>query len=372
MRKRDSSFTMLIVAAILALGVGYYVPKTLSARNAEVAKAETTATDSGAAKPQQPAAPAKPSWAASAPGRVEPAGGEIRVSALMPGRIADVLVAANDKVAAGDLLVSLEDDDLQARVQSATAEASARKRDRDNADAGGRLGQDRRSGEDSVASSERQLANLRDELDRLLRARRSGPGSSAADIQKARDAVTKARERLDQSRATLRKALAADGLPIPSRADVSLIAARADLSAADAALQRARIRAPSAGTILQINAKAGETAGPSADHPLVMIGDLASLRVRSEIEERDIGKVRVGQTAIVRSDAFAGKDFEGKVASIGQALGPSKIGQRGPRKPTDVDVLEVLINLEGQPALLPGMRVDVFFKPDSTAAAKAN
>jgi HlyD family secretion protein len=373
MRKRDSSLSMLIVAALLALGVGYYVPKTLSARNAEVAKADIKADS--APKQQPAAAPAKPTWAASAPGRVEPTGGELRVSPLASGRIAEVLVSVNDKVAAGDLLVTLDDEELQARVQSAVAEAAARKRDRDNADAGGRLGQDRRSGEDSVASSERQLANLRDELDRVLRARRSGSGA-AADVQKARDAVTKARERLEQSRATLRKALAADGLPVPSRADVSLIAARADLSAADAALQRARIRAPSAGTILQVNAKIGEAAGPSADLPLVMIGDLSALRVRAEIEERDVGKVRVGQAAIVRSDAFAGKDFEGKVASLAQALGPSRLGQRGPRKPTDVDVLEVLIDLEGQPVLLPGMRVDVFFKPDATAqpaaAAKAN
>ena len=35
MLKGDSTFTMLIVAAILALGVGYYVPKAFVARPAE-------------------------------------------------------------------------------------------------------------------------------------------------------------------------------------------------------------------------------------------------------------------------------------------------------------------------------------------------
>ena len=375
MRKGDSSLSMLIVAALLALGVGYYVPKTLSTRNAEVTQAD--AKVDGVAK--QPPAASKPLWAASAPGRVEPTGGEVRVTAQAPGRIADVLVSLNDKVSAGDLMVALDDEELLARVHAAAMEAAVRKRDRDNADAGGRLGQDRRSGEDSVANAERQLANLRDELDRVLKARRSGSGT-AADVQKARDAVTKARERLDQSRITLRKALAADGLPAPSRQEAALAAARAELSLAEAALQRARIRAPSNGTVLQVSAKIGETAVPSPEAALVTIGDLSSLRVRSEIEERDVGKVRAGQAAIVRSDAFAGKDFEGKVVSLAQALGPSRLGQRGPRKPTDVDVLEVLIELEGQPVLLPGMRVDVFFKPDATAqpgaatksSAKAN
>jgi gluconolactonase len=74
----------------------------------------------------------KITWAASAPGRVEPLGGEVRVTAQMPGRIAEVLVAVNDKVLAGDLLVRLDDEELLARVHSATAEVAIRKRDRDN------------------------------------------------------------------------------------------------------------------------------------------------------------------------------------------------------------------------------------------------
>ncbi len=363
MRKRDSGLNMLIVAAILALGVGYYVPKTLSARNADVGKASTK-TDAAAAK--KPDAAPRPTWAASAPGRIEPMGGEVHVAAQVPGRIAEVLVSANDKVSAGDLMISLDDEELQARVHAAAATEALRKRERNDTDAGGKLGEDRRSAEDGVANAARQLANAHDDLDRTIRARRSG-SRSAADVDKARDAVTKAHEKLAQSRTTLRKALSADKLPTPTRQDAALAAARAELSLAEATLQRARIRAPSAGTVLNVAAKVGEIAAPSPDGTLVTIGDLSSLRVRAEIEERDIGKVRIGQTAIVRSDAFAGKDFAGKVVSLAKALGPSRLGQRGPRKPSDVDVLEVLIDLEGQTQLLPGMRVDVFFKPDATA-----
>ena len=54
---------------------------------------------------------------------------------------------------------------------------------------------------------------------------------------------------------------------------------------------------------------------------------------------------------------------------MAQASGPSRLGQRGPRKPTDVDVLEIVIELAGQSPLLPGMRVDVFVKPESAAAS---
>jgi HlyD family secretion protein len=364
MLKGDSTFTMLIVAAILALGVGYYVPKAFVARPAEPGKSEVTASAivTGAAK----AAPAKPEWAASAPGRVEPSGGEVRIGAQVPGRVAEVLVAANDKVAAGDLLVRLEDDDLVPRVHAAAAEVAVRKRERDSAEAIGKPAQDRRSAEDTLANAERQLAQAREDQDRVTKQRRAGSGTDA-DVDKVRDATEKARERLLQARDGLRKALAAEGLPPPTRPEVALTAARADLSLAEAALEKTRIRAATAGTVLQVSAKAGETIAPSPEIALLVMGNLSSLRVRAELEERDLGKVRVGQAAVVRSDAFPGKDFEGKVTFLAQSLGPSRLGQRGPRKPVDVDVLEVLIELAGNPPLLPGMRVDVFVRNDATA-----
>jgi HlyD family secretion protein len=359
MLNRDSSLNMLIVAAVLALGVGYYVPQTLSSKPADLAKAEV---------PEKVGAPAAPVWAASAPGRVEPLDGEIHVSALLPGRIAEVLVARNDKVMAGDLMLRLDDEELLARQASAAAEASIRKRERDATEATGRQAQDRRTNEDAVAAAERQIFQNREDFDRVLRAARRGTASQA-DLDKARAAVSSATDHLEQARVGLRKALAAEGLPAPTRAEAALAAARADLSAADAAVEKTRIRAAADGTVLAVNAKAGEAVAPSPENVLVTTANLTRLRVRAEFEERDVSRLRVGQTAVIRSDAFPGKDFDGRVALLAQSLGPSKIGQRGPRKPTDVDVLEALIDLTGQPELLTGMRVDVFIKPDSNASA---
>ena len=205
MRKRDSSLNMLIVAAILALGVGYYVPQTLSSKPAEPAKGDASGKGEAAAKPNAAPSP-KSAWAASAPGRVEPSGGEIRIGAQGPGRIAEVLVALNDKVSPGDLMVRLDDDELIGRVNSALAEVAIRKRERDNTDVSGKA-QERRSAEDGVASAERQLAQAREEADRQLRARRAGSATDA-DLDKAREAVTRAKDRLEQTRATLRKVLA--------------------------------------------------------------------------------------------------------------------------------------------------------------------
>ena len=55
-------------------------------------------------------------WQAVAPGRVEPASGEIRIGASIVGVIGEVLVKANDKVLAGEPLIRLIDNEAQARL----------------------------------------------------------------------------------------------------------------------------------------------------------------------------------------------------------------------------------------------------------------
>lgn len=364
MLKGDSTFNTLVVAVLLAVAIGYFVPTTFATR---ISSAITEQTKPAAASVQP-----KQEWLASAPGRIEPAGGEVRIGAQAPGRIAEVLVAMNDKVMPGDLLVRLDDDELLAKKAAAEADVAVRKRDRDN-ETVGKAAQDRRTAEDAVANAENLLGTNRAEFDRVMRTWRGGSGQEA-DVKKARDAVTSAQDQLDQARASLRKLIATTNPPGQTRAEAALAASRAELSLACAALERTRIRASAEGTVLQVLAKPGETATPSPETPLVITGNLASLRARAEIEERDVGKLKVGLPVVVRSDAFPNRDFEGKIASLAQSLGGSKLGQRGPRKPTDVDVLEVLVDLPGSLPLLPGMRVDVFFKAEpapKAASAKA-
>jgi HlyD family secretion protein len=146
--------------------------------------------------------------------------------------------------------------------------------------------------------------------------------------------------------------------------------ARTDVSQVENAIERTRVRAPSDGTVLNVWAKVGEMAQPSADAALVLFGDISGLRVRAEVEERDVTKIRVGQRVVVRADAFPDKDFEGVVTQLAPALGSPSITSRGPRRPNDVEVLEVRIALDGTPPLLTGMRVDAFFRHETSASAE--
>ena len=369
MQNSDNTLRTLVLAAVAAVGIAVVVSRLDPPRPASTATTATTVPPA-ATTPVPPAASgtapkastpiASGQWAASAPGRVEPKGGEVRIMAQVPGRITQVLVGVNDVVSAGDPLVRLDGSDIAAKLAAAEAEVSVRRRERDT-ETVNQLARDRRTADDNYYNAERALSVARAEVDRLLR-QRPAPANLAADLTKAREAVTQAQSRVETTYAAVRKASIAEGAPAFTRLEAALTAARSDVEQAEIALERMTVRAPSSGTVLQTSATVGELAAPSPEGVLMVIGDVSALRVKAEIEERDIGKVKVGQVAVLKSDAFPDKEFLGKITARSQSLGPSRIGPRGPRKPTDVDVLEVTIDVDGTTTLLPGMRVDVFLK----------
>lgn len=362
MLKLDPAVTTIALAGLLAVAIG------IGAGN--------FAAQSGV-RPDQIAGPAfadtaaAPQWAASATGRVEPVNGEIRIASQVPGKIAEVLAKTNDKVEVGDLLARLDDQEIYAKIAAATAETGVRERERQEEPPTG-LAKERQEAEDAVATAERGLSSAREQFDAALRASRSGAGT----IEEGRKSVQSAKSALDAARAALAAVRVKPDMPLETRLESSLAMARAELSAAEIALERTRVRAPASGTILNMVGKEGETAVPSPESALLIFGDLSSLRLRAEVEERDAAKVRVGQKVIIRADAFPDREFTGVVTSISQSLGTPRIATRGPRRPNDVEVVEVMVAIDGNPPLFTGMRVDAFFKPETSAtvapAAKTN
>jgi len=299
-------------------------------------------------------------WAAVAPGRVEAASREIRIGASTVGRITEVLVKPNDKVFAGEVLIRLDDEEALARLAMAEAQVAARKRARDDQSAPRGSGERRRA-EDGLADAERAFADARATFDKAAANWRSGAVSEEV-LASARATFVRAQDRLRQQRAELRRIKAEADTPLPNQREGDLNAARAEMTLADVMIEKTRIRAPIAGTVLQVQAKVGEIATPSPDQTLVLMADTSSLRVRAELDERDIGMVGVGQRVVVRANAFRGRDFEGKVASIARIVGPAGASLRGPRKLSDVDVVEVTVDLTDPGPLAIGMQVDVYFR----------
>jgi len=300
-------------------------------------------------------------WLASAEGRVEPSTGVIRVAVPVVGVIDEVLVKANDNVFAGEPLVRLSDQEFRARLAAASAAVALRKRMRDKESLSSQA-KARRKAEDAVAEAEAAASEAQSFVDRVAVERRSGRGSTT-DMDAARSGLKRAQERLKTLRSELR-AVEADA-PLPTAIEGQLNIARSELLVAQASLDRMTIRAPIGGTILQINAKAGELASPSNTQPLVLLGDLSAMRVRAEVDERDLGKIRVGQAVLVRPAALRGREIAGTVSFIAPLVEAEHTDGLSQRNKTDV--AEVLVDLSEQAALTVGMNVEVYFREESAS-----
>jgi len=271
--------------------------------------------------------------------------------------VSDILVKPGDTVSPGEALIKLQDTEMPGRIAAAEAQVSLRQRARNDQHATGRAS-DRRKAEDDVADAETQVFNARIAFDAVDEARRLH-GVPETAVTTARAALERTQQLL-KSRNDDLKQVETDS-PLPSEPDGLLSVARAELARTRAAADKLIIRAPITGTVLQVNARIGETASPQAAVPLVLIGNLSSLRVRAELDDRDVGGIRVGQSVVVRAAPFPGRDFPGKVAAIAPIVAPVGTLPRGAGQLTDVDVVEVLIDLGEPGPLTSGTKVDAYF-----------
>ena len=309
-------------------------------------------------------------WAAVAPGRVEARTGAAKVSSQITANLAQLVVAAGDAVEKDEIVAALDDSEQLARLKSARSEVEFRQTERDNS-VNSLLQNDRRNAEDAVADATDALQAARAELDKAqLAARRGTPNSG--DITAKRTAVSAADSRLVAAAAALRSVISSGTSPKPTRTESALALARAELAAAQAAWQKTIVRAPFAGRVLRTCKITGELAAATPEDPIIALGDLASLRVRAELDERDVGKIEIGQTAHIKTDALPEYSFKGRVSHVALETAPKKIGarQNGPQQTENV--IEVIVDLEGGAPLLPGMRVDAFFEPTSVAGSSGD
>ncbi|HEY5995117.1 MAG TPA: efflux RND transporter periplasmic adaptor subunit [Gallionellaceae bacterium] len=123
-----------------------------------------------------------------------------------------------------------------------------------------------------------------------------------------------------------------------ARKDVE--AAEADMQQADAEARRARahmrnlnsqsltsrgefvLRAPVAGIVSERLVNVGSEVRPDATSPLFVITDPKRLWLQIDLPERQLGKVRVGQSVFIEVDAYPGETFPGKISIIGETLDP--------------------------------------------------
>ncbi len=297
-------------------------------------------------------------WQAVAPGRVEACSGQIKVATAVIGLVDKVLVKANDTVFAGEPLIHLSAEEFEARLAAAEAQVAVHKHARDDKTATGRANT-RRKAEDAVADAERSVYEARSAVDRAAADLRINGGPDKG-LTAARSALARAQGELIKRREELR-AIEADS-PLPSTLEGQLNVARAEYAVARSALDKMTVRAPIDGTVLQINVRTGELVSPSSVQPPLLLANLSTLCVRAELDERDLAAVKIGQSVSVRTTELPAREFEGTVSSIAPLVEPARLDPPGMRNRTDVDVVQVMVELTGPSQLTVGMKTDIYFR----------
>jgi HlyD family secretion protein len=136
-------------------------------------------------------------------------------------------------------------------------------------------------------------------------------------------------------------------------------AAQASLVQAQLDLEHTAIRAPVDGTVIARNVDVGQTVAASLQAPTLfqIAQDLTKMQVDTNVDEADIGRVKVGQEARFTVDAYAGRNFHGMVREIRQA----------PIVAQNVVTYDVVLGVSNDDLkLLPGMTANVRIMSDRT------
>jgi HlyD family secretion protein len=196
------------------------------------------------------------------------------------GQIAALPVREGDRVAAGQVLLELWNEDTAAQARVAQEQARS-----------------------AVLRAEETCVRAETAEREANRARKLHRDGLLPDEQLDRAVSTAT---------TLRAAC--DG----ARADVQQSNAR--VAAARATLTRTVLRAPFAGIVAKITGEVGEFTTPSPPGiptpPAVDLIDDTCLYVTAPIDEVDVARIRVGQPAYVTIDAIAGRRFPGRVRRV--------------------------------------------------------
>jgi len=361
MARQGSLLAILGNRITLSIGVGIFVltaTVVLASRRAhETAAAHAAASSHG------------PELIAG-PGRVEPASEDIKIGSELSGRLKSVNVEEGDKVRRGEVLAELENADYQAQVESARANVVAKEATLRKVINGARW-QERDEARSSVNEAKAVMENAQSELRRRQDLFAAGVVSREEMERYTREAdVAKAK----YESAVQQHLLVDDHAREEDRAfaEADLKLARGQLDEAEARYQKTFIRSPIDGTVLRKHHRSGESVSNSSTvpDPVLTIGDRKALRVRVDVDETDVSKVREGQRAYVTADAFGNEKFWGRVVRVGQQLGPKNVRTDEPTEKVDTKILETLVELDAGAKLPDGLRVDAFIVPEAGQVAE--
>ena len=249
------------------------------------------------------------------------------IAAKITGRVTGVFFDEGTRVAAGQLLSTLDDSDVRRSLDSAKA--------------------DRDASQAAIADYEVQLKNAQILLHR------------AEQLQKA---GVQTQEALDNA------STAADSLKAKIElAKQQVAASEARIGVAQQAVDNCTIRAPFAGIVVSKDAQVGEMVSPNSAGGgftrtgIATIVDMKSNEIEVDVNESYIARVENGQQVTATLDAYPDQPIPSKVRTVIPTAD---------RQKATVKVRITILNLEKYDFILPDMGVKVAFLENEQPVAK--
>lgn len=217
-----------------------------------------------------------------------------------PGKVAAVHVDIGSTVRAGQLMVTLDNTDLAARVEQARAGVTVAESALANA-----------ASALAIADSAYQVAEANFQRGKQLLEQGAIPqavfeAEYELKYKQAKGQVNQAREQVER------------GIP------AQLAQAHANLALAESAYSDSLIKAPISGHVTARNVNPGEMASPTV--PVISLVNLDKIQVKISIAESLINQLKEGQKVQVEISAVSGQPFTGIISSLAPAADPVSKG----------------------------------------------
>ncbi|HEX3033018.1 MAG TPA: efflux RND transporter periplasmic adaptor subunit [Bacillota bacterium] len=282
------------------------------------------------------------------------------VIARSNSQVEDVLVREGDKVKAGQLLLSLDTQELVRNVQREQANVAMQQANLAKAQGPSRpqeVAQDRAAVQRAQALYD--AAKTKYERNQTLL---QGGVISQETLDNSYTEFVGAQTELNSAKQRLSLRLAGDTRESLQALKAMVSQAQVALDLAEEQLAQAEVRAPLDGVVLSLEAEKGRYV--TVGTVLATVGDTSRLRVKADVSESDGGSVQVGQQVKIKASALREEEFAGRVSQVGAA---ARTKTSGSGEETNVQVTVEITKFSER--LKPGYTVDLTITTASRQSA---
>lgn len=258
---------------------------------------------------------------------------DIEVKSEATGRITDFLVEEGTRVKVGDVICRLDQTNQQLLVQGQRIAverarlAYEQSRSAETTTSRSQLESAVKSAEANLASASEGLVKAQSTLTRFQDLHAKGYVTDQ-ELENAEQAVTSARSQLDSANAGLENARTqlsqfneSSNSASIEQARLAYEAAKVQLQDAERQLGKSTITSPIDGIILEKPLDVGDSVTSinsafGSGTTVVKVANLQRIKVRTTVDEIDIGKIQIGQEAEVTVDSYPNEVFKGLVTNV--------------------------------------------------------